>query len=74
MSETEPMSVDERRKYIHKIRGRYRNGNKKEKGRLLDEIEAVTGMHRKSVTRLLKGPLSRKKRSRERGRTYGVEV
>jgi hypothetical protein len=74
MSETEPMSIDERRKYIHKIGGRYRKGSKKEKGRLLDEIEAVTGMHRKSVTRLLNGPLSRKKRSRERGRTYGVEV
>ena len=50
MSETESMRIDERRKYIHKIRGRYRNGSKKEKGRLLDEIEAVTGMHRKSVT------------------------
>jgi len=74
MSETEPMSVDERRKYIHKMRGRYRKGSKKEKGELLDEIEAVTGMHRKTVTRLLNGPLSRKKRGRERGRTYGVEV
>ena len=74
MSETEPMSIDERRKYIHKIRKRYRNGNKKEKGRLLDEIEAVTGMHRKSITRLMNGSLMRKKRSRERGRTYGVEV
>jgi hypothetical protein len=74
MSETEPMSVDERRKYIHKILGRYRKGSKKEKGRLLDEIEAVTGMHRKSVIRIMNGSLSRKKRSRERGRTYGAEV
>ena len=74
MSETEPMSIDERRKYMHKIRGRYRKRSKKEKGRLLDEIEAITGMHRKSVTRLMNGPLSRKKRRRERGRTYGVEV
>ena len=74
MSETEAMSINERRKYMHKIRGRYRKGSKKEKGRLLDEIEAVTGMHRKSVTRLMNGALSRKKRSRERGRTYGVEV
>lgn len=74
MSETEPMSVDERRKYIHKMRGRYRKGSKKEKGKLLDEIEAVTELHRKSVIRIMNGQLSRKKRSRERGKTYGAEV
>ncbi|MFZ2098018.1 MAG: hypothetical protein WAV05_15400, partial [Anaerolineales bacterium] len=41
---------------------------------LLDEIEAVTGMHRKVIIRLLNGRLSRKKRRRERGRVYGVEI
>ena len=74
MSETEAMNIDERRKYIHKIWGRYRQANKKERGRLLDEVEAVTGMHRKAIVRLLNGRLSRKKRSRERGREYGVDV
>lgn len=74
MSETEPMSVDERRKYIHKMWGRYRKANKREKGKLLDEIETVTGMHRKSIIRIINGKLSRKKRSRERGRTYGAAV
>jgi len=74
MSETEAMNVDERRKYIHKMWGRYREQDKKEKGRLLDEIEAVTGMHRKAIIRLLNGRLSRKKRTRERGKQYGVEV
>ena len=59
MSETEPMSVDERRKYIHKMWGRYRKGSKNEKGELLDEIEAVTEMHQKSITRILNGQLSR---------------
>ena len=74
MSETEAMNIDERRKYIHKMWGRYRQGKKGEKGKLLDEIEAVTGMHRKAIIRLLNGRLSRKKRSRERGKEYGVEV
>lgn len=74
MSETEAMDIDERRKYIHKMWGRYRTTRKKEKGRLLDEIEAVTGMHRKAIIRLLNGRLSRKKRSRERGPVYGAEV
>ncbi|MCJ7695935.1 MAG: hypothetical protein MUO40_10990 [Anaerolineaceae bacterium] len=54
--------------------GRYRKAKKGQKGQLLDEIEAVTGMHRKSIIRLLNGQISRKKRKRERGRTYGAEV
>jgi len=74
MSETEAMNIDERRKYIHKMWGRYRQGKKGAKGKLLDEIEAVTGMHRKAIIRLLNGRLSRKKRSRERGKEYGVKV
>lgn len=74
MSETDPMNVNERRKYLHKMWGRYRKASKQEKGRLLDEMEAVTGLHRKTVTRTMNGQLSRKKRSRERGRTYGVEI
>jgi len=74
MSETEPMNVNERRKYIHKMWKRYREGNKQEKGYLLNEIEAVTGLHRKSIVRTINGRLLRKKRSKERGREYGVDV
>ncbi len=74
MSEEEPMNINERRKYIHKMWGRYREAGKGEKGKLLNEIEQVTGMHRKSIIRLLNGRLSRKKRDRQRGRVSGVEV
>ncbi|MFN2233490.1 MAG: integrase [Anaerolineales bacterium] len=74
MSETDPMDVNERRKYLHKMWGRYREASKTEKGKLLDEMEAVTGLHRKTLIRTLNGRLSRKKRSRERGKVYGVEV
>jgi len=74
MSETEPMNVNERRKYIHKMWKRYREADKQEKGHLLDEMEAVTGLHRKSILRTINGQLSRKKRSKERGREYGVDT
>lgn len=74
MSETEKMTVDERRKYLHKMWKRYREADKQEKSRLLDEIEAVTGLHRKSILRTINGQLSRKKRTRQRGREYGVDV
>ena len=55
MSETDPMTVSERRKYIHKIRGRYRDSTRQEKSLLLDEALEVIGLHRKSIVRILNG-------------------
>jgi hypothetical protein len=74
MRTQEEMTIAERRKYIQKMWERYRKAEKKEKGVLLDEMEKVTGMHRKSLVRILNGRLSRKKREKERGKVYGVEV
>jgi len=47
---------------------------KKDKGPLLDEMESITGLHRKSLIRLINGDLSRKSRRIERGKIYGSEV
>lgn len=74
MAETDAMTVSERRKYIHKIWGRYRDSTKQEKSQLLDEAVKVTGLHRKSVLRILNGRLSRKPRAKNRGKTYGPIV
>jgi hypothetical protein len=75
MSETLEMTIDERRKYLHKMRIRYWQAKDRGKrGELLDEMVAVTGMHRKSVLRLIHGELERKPRRRQRGRTYGEDV
>ncbi|MFH1632654.1 MAG: hypothetical protein ABIG63_01390 [Chloroflexota bacterium] len=75
MSITEEMIIDEHRKYLHKMKGRYwKAKSKKEKSQLLDEMEAVTKLHRKSVIRLTHGELARQSRRRQRQRTYGVEV
>jgi hypothetical protein len=41
---------------------------------MLDDMVYVTGLNRNYITQLLNGRLSRKKRSRERGPTYGPEV
>ena len=48
--------------------------DKSERGQLLDEMQEVTGKHRKSLIRLINGELARKKRKRERGCTYGAKV
>jgi len=65
MAETDPMTINERRKYIHKIWDTYRKASKSEKSAILDQAEQVTKMHRKSLIRILNGCLSRKKRSSE---------
>ena len=74
MSNAEKMSVDERRKYLRLMKPRYRKAGRKEKGQLLDEMEAVTDLDRKTLTRLMNGSLERKPRTRERGKRYGPAV
>jgi len=75
MAETDPMNVDERRKYLHKMRIRYWQAKRKsERSRLLDEMQAVTSLQRKSLLRLIRGDLARKPRRHQRGKTYGAEV
>lgn len=69
------MSVDERRKYLKLMAKRYLGADREERGRLLTEMEAVTGLHRKSLTRLMNGEsLERAPRGVQRGRVYGAEV
>jgi hypothetical protein len=59
MAETEPMTVDERRKCLHKVRLRcWVALPKKERSRLLDEARAIPGVHRKSLMRPVQGELA----------------
>ena len=68
------MTIDERRKYLHMMRKRYVDATRKERSQLLDEMQAVTAMHRKALIRLMKGPLARKARVKQRGVSYGADV
>jgi hypothetical protein len=56
------------------MKPRYIKASRSEKGRLLDEMEAVTGLDRKTVIRLMQSNLECKRRSRERGERYGPRV
>jgi hypothetical protein len=72
------MTLDERRKYLRRMWPRYAQADRKGRNALLTEMEQVTGMHRKSLTRLMRsahqGSLERKKRKTQRCATYGKEV
>ncbi len=74
MSTEDKMNIDERRKYLRMMKRRYEQAGRQECKRLLDEMEAVTGLHRKSLIRLMNSHLERKPRQRQRSSTYGVEV
>ena len=74
MSTQDKMTIDERRKYLRTMKKRYVKAGRKEQVHLLDEMEVVTGLHRKSLIRLMEGSLGRNPRHKQRGRTYGPEV
>lgn len=75
MAADDEMTIDERRKYLSKQRTRYHRADRAEKGRLLTEMAIVTGLHRKSLVRLLnQASLARRPATARRGRTYGLEI
>ncbi len=74
MSEEVKMSVSERCTYLRVMQQRYRKAGRRERSALLDEMVAVTGLHRKSLIRKMSGPVVRRQRSRERGCRYGPDV
>lgn len=76
MHPEEKMNFTERRKYLARMYRRYQKASLGERSALLDEMEAVTELHRKSLIRLMQGPvaLERKPRQNERGPVYGPDV
>ena len=49
------VSMVTRAELVEAIGGRYRGGDRKERGRILDEFVSVTGYHRRHAMRLLRG-------------------
>ena len=68
------MTIDERYKYLRRMQNRYKKANRQERQALLDEMETITELHRKSLIRLMRGTIKRRQRKKQRGRTYGIEV
>jgi len=66
MRKPKKLTVDERRMYLRQLHDQYLKASRSEKGRLLDQMESITGLHRKSLIRLLAGNLERIPRRRKR--------
>lgn len=71
---SDTLDIDERFKVLRIAQQQYHRASRAERGRLLDHLEALTGLHRKSLIRLLRGPCARTPRRAQRGRTYGAAV
>jgi hypothetical protein len=75
MTTEDKMTIEERYKYLSRMQRRYDQADKAEKSRLLDEMQTMTGMHRKALLRLLRHPgMARKARRKQRGRRYSAQV
>ena len=70
------MSPTTRWEYIDAVYPRYRAARRRERQRMLDEVCAVTGYHRKYAVRILNAPARRAPHSRRRQRkaTYDTPV
>jgi hypothetical protein len=68
------MTINERRKYLMRMRLFDVQGNRRRKSHLLDKMEEVTELHRRSLVRLMKAEPVRKSRLRQRGRTYDHDL
>jgi hypothetical protein len=74
MTTEEKMTLDEVYKYLRLMKPRYLQADRAGKSALLDEMETVTGRHRKSLIRRLGGSVQRRSRAHERERTYKADV
>ena len=75
MPKDDEMTVDERYKYLRRLHQRYDGADRTTRAKLLDEAEAVTGLHRKYLSHLMNkpGPI-RKPRTHQRGPHYSGQA
>jgi len=74
MASEETMTIHERHKYLRIKQKQYKQANKTGKQQLLSEMETVTGLHRKSLIRLMNSAIQKKERRKQRGPTYGPDI
>jgi hypothetical protein len=74
MTNDDKMTINERRKYLRILQKRYAQASHAERSQLLDEMEYVTALDRKTLIRAMQADLERKPRLKQRGRQYGPEV
>lgn len=70
----ESLDINERFKLLRKAQGEYRKANRAKRAQILDQLQAYTGLTRKSLIRRLNASCERHPRRTQRGRAYGAAV
>jgi len=75
MPNEEQMTIDERYKYLRIKQKRYVKASRTERSRMLDEMQQVTGLDRKTLIRHMhRKKIVRRPRRNQRGKAYGAAV
>jgi len=67
MTNDDKMTIDERRKYLRIMQKRYAQASHQNRSLLLDEMEHVTALDRKTLLRAMRADLERRPRRKEGG-------
>ena len=68
------MTIDERRRCLTRMQERYLQAGRRERVQLLDEMEAITELHRNGLIGLSRDNPTRRPCRRLRGRAHGADV
>lgn len=71
MPAEEQLDINERYKVLRLYRAQYSQAKRARRSQILDELEQLTGLDRKTLIRHMHGPCVRQRRRKQRGRTYG---
>jgi hypothetical protein len=75
MRSEEQMTIDERYKYLRIKQKGYVRANRKGRSQMLDEMQQVTGLNRKTLIRHMHSKkIARRTRRKQRGKAYGAAV
>jgi hypothetical protein len=74
MPDRDEMTIDERYKYLRIKQRKYGKAQRVERRRMLNEMEQVTGLDRKTLIRQMRGKIERKPRRRQRRKAYDSKV
>lgn len=74
MATEDRMNIHERYRYLRLMQPEYQAAGRAEQSVMLDTMEIVTGLDRKTLIRRLQSDLKRKPRQRQRDKTYGVAM
>ena len=74
MPNNDEMTIDERYKYLRIRQKTYGKAGRLERTGMLDEMEQVTALNRKTLIRHMHGRIERQRRKGQRGKVYGSAV